>query len=434
MVPNVGEFATKERDATLVALTAVQTALSATSSGSLLDEIAWSREVEARFFEGGADALPEPTYEVDRAAFSAERTALERARDALEGEGPIHAFLLGVLGSSVDKLRLLEAIGTDAFGAVSRDIYGGSRTLFLGRSKLDLAQHLLERLSVHGWDRSRREAEPTITSEDLAARFEAKAAARRGLELRVVVDDTLTSKAIAGATRVRVRRGAMFSPWEADGLFRHEVETHAYSAQNGLAQRHMPFLRSGGPRSTETQEGLAVFAELHHGALATPRLRRLALRVKVVAMAEDGADFLEVYRYLERFEGLAPRDAFLDASRVFRGGDVRGRSVFTKDTVYISGLMRVYAFLSVFVRGGFRDECELVMAGRIDLDDVLALVRLDRMGLVVRPKLLPKWLREWDTLLPYFAFMSFVAGIDLAPVERSYEGLVVMAEDARRRG
>ena len=179
MVPNVGEFATKERDATLVALTAVQTALSATSSGSLLDEIAWSREVEARFFEGGADALPEPTYEVDRAAFSAERTALERARDALEGEGPIHAFLLGVLGSSVDKLRLLEAIGTDAFGAVSRDIYGGSRTLFLGRSKLDLAQHLLERLSVHGWDRSRREAEPTITSEDLAARFEAKAAARR---------------------------------------------------------------------------------------------------------------------------------------------------------------------------------------------------------------------------------------------------------------
>jgi hypothetical protein len=158
------------------------------------------------------------------------------------------------------------------------------------------------------------------------------------------------------------------------------------------------------------------------------------LRVKTVAMAEDGADFLDVYRYLIGTEGLAPKDAFLDASRIFRGGIVSGGSVFTKDTVYISGLMRVYAFLSVFVRGGFRDECELVMAGRIDLDDVLALVELSRMGLVTRPRFLPRWLREWDTLLPTFAFTSFLDGLDLTPVEHAYEDLVAHAEAARPRG
>ena len=412
----------------------VTQALTASKTGALLDELAWPREVEESFFANGATELPTPTYAIDHDGLS---HAIRVAREELariEGEGPIAELFRKTLETQIDKFRLLDAVGTRDFGHISYEIYGGAKSEFLGKTKLALAEHLLDRVREHGWDRARRESSSEIGADELAERFESRIAGKKGLELKVVVDPALTSKAIAGTTRVRIRDGATFQSWEAEGLYRHEIETHAYSAQNGLLQRDVPFLRTGGPRSTETQEGLAVFAELYHRALATPRLRRLALRVKMVAMAEDGADFLDVYRFLIGTEGLAPKDAFLDASRIFRGGIVSGGSVFTKDTVYISGLMRVYAFLSVFVRGGFRDECELVMAGRIDLDDVLALVELSRMGLVSRPRFLPRWLREWDTLLPTFAFTSFLDGLDLTPVEHAYEDLVAHAEAARPRG
>lgn len=411
----------------------VTQALTASKSGALLDELAWSREVEESFFASDARELPTPTYGVDHEGLGNAIRVASEALAKLDGEGAIADLLRKTLETQIDKFRLLDAVGTREFGRISYEIYGGAKSEFLGKTKLELAEHLLDRVREHGWDRARRESSSEIGADELAERFESRIAGKKGLDLKVLVDPALTSKAIAGTTRVRIRDGATFQSWEAEGLYRHEIETHAYSAQNGLLQKDVPFLRNGGPRATETQEGLAVFAELYHRALATPRLRRLALRVKMVAMAEDGADFLDVYRFLIGPEGLAPKDAFLDASRIFRGGIVAGGSVFTKDTVYISGLMRVYAFLSVFVRGGFRDECELVMAGRIDLDDVLALVELSRMGLVSRPRFLPRWLREWDTLLPTFAFTSFLDGLDLTPVEHAYEDLVAHAEAARPR-
>ena len=215
---------------------------------------------------------------------------------------------------------------------------------------------------------------------------------------------------------MRVRAAATFEPWEADGLYCHEVETHVFSARNGAAQPNAPFLRAGGPRTTATQEGLAVFGELYNHALAVPRLSRLAMRVKTVGMAEDGASFLDVYRYLEA-NGYQDHDAFLDAARVFRGGLCEGGSAFTKDACYLAGLLHVYAFLAAFVRGGFRDEVELLMVGRVALEDLVALMELRAMGLLERPKHRPRWLERWTTLLPYFAFASFLEK-EIDPRER----------------
>src|SRR5208283_5502655 len=185
------------------------------------------------------------------------------------------------------------------------------------------------------------------------------------------------------------------------------------------------------PRTTATQEGLAVFGELYNHALAVPRLSRLAMRVKTVGMAEDGASFLDVYRYLEA-NGYQDHDAFLDAARVFRGGLCEGGSAFTKDACYLAGLLHVYAFLAAFVRGGFRDEVELLMVGRVALEDLVALMELRAMGLLERPKHRPRWLERWTTLLPYFAFASFLEKeIDLASVSAHYRSAVELAA-ARR--
>jgi uncharacterized protein (TIGR02421 family) len=404
------------------------------SNGNLLEDLAWPREVEDAFFASSCTELPKPTYAVDLAALEAESARLRELASSIEGDEAVPTFLRAAVCSAVDRNRLLGAMGTKAFGEVSREIYGGARSTFFGlRAKnIDLADHLLERLRLHGWDEAEDKAPKKIGAEELAARLRDRLAAHRPkLDVEVLLDDRCTSKAIAGMTRVRIRPEATFEPWEADGLYVHEVETHTFTAQNGAAQELAPFLKAGGPRTTPTQEGLAVFAELHHHALATPRLERLAVRVKMVAMAEDGASFLDLYRWLTKERGVGRHDAFLDVARVCRGGLVTGGAPFTKDACYLAGLLHVYAFLSAFVRAGFRDEVEMLVAGRIALDDVVALVELRSMGLLSRPKHRPRWLEHWSTLLSYFAFASFMDEIELAPVEAHYRDLIALASAAR---
>ena len=406
-----------------------------TTKSNLLEEVAWSREVEEQFFATNARELPHVTYDVDRPALEAEIATLARAGAAIEGDGPIPDFLRNVLQSNVDRCRLLLAIGTKDFGRVSVEVYGGARTAFFGLPLTNegLAKHLLERLAVHGWDETAATDDPTLDAPAMV-RFLEERIAKRKAPVKVVLDPSCTSKAIAGMKRVRVRPDATFTSWEAEGLYRHEVETHAYTALNGAAQEHAALLRSGGPRSTPTQEGLAVFAELYHHALAVPRLRRLALRVKLVAMAEDGASFLDVFRVLTVEEGVEKRDAYLDTARIFRGGPPEGGGPFTKDACYLAGLVHVHAFLAAFVRAGFRDECEMIVCGRFALDDIAALVELRGMGLLARPKYRPRWLREWSTLLPYFAVSSFLGGVDLAPVTKRYADVIALASAARPPG
>lgn len=415
------------------ALDRVSSALaSIQTKANLLEEVAWSRVVEERFFESHATELPRVTYAVDRPALEAESVTLGAVQASIEGEEPIPRFLRGALQSNIDRNRLLLAIGTKEFGRISLEVYGGARTAFFGLplTNQDLAEHLLDRLAVHGWDEATATDDPTLDGPAMA-RFLEERIAKRKAPVKVVLDPACTSKAIAGMKRVRVRPDATFTSWEAEGLYRHEVETHAYTALNGAAQEHAALLRAGGPRSTPTQEGLAVFAELYHHALAMPRLRRLALRVKLVAMAEDGASFLDVYRVLVRDEGLEPRDAYLDAARIFRGGPPEGGGPFTKDACYLAGLVHVHAFLAAFVRAGFRDECEMIVCGRFALEDIAALVELRAMGVLARPKFRPRWLREWSTLLPYFAVSSFLGAVDLAPVAEQYAQAIRLANAAR---
>ena len=77
------------------------------------------------------------------------------------------------------------------------------------------------------------------------------------------------------------------------------------------------------------------------------------------------------------------------------------------------------------------------MAGRISLDDILALVQLQAMGLLERPRHRPRWLRRWNTLLPYFAFSSFIDEIQMRRVASHYEQVIQLASSiqgpARRR-
>ncbi|MBL8717159.1 MAG: DUF1704 domain-containing protein [Myxococcales bacterium] len=399
----------------------------------LLDALAWPREVEERFFEQGEQALPEPSYEIDRARAQANVIELEQLAMTLDVQDPVQHWLASQCRSYADGNRMILAIGTKRFSEISVDVFGGPRSRFdADTTNLDLARHLEQRiLGVEARIREKRRRkkgvlEPreadTLDAPAFAAEIEAMARGI-GLAVEVVVDDRVTAKVAAGTERVRVRKGARFHRWELEGLFVHEVETHALTAQNGAACAALPFLKSGGPRTTRHQEGLAVFAEFQAHALPVERMERIVRRVRLVAMAEDGADFLELYRFLVA-AGQAPREAYFDAQRICRGGLVQGGAPFTKDSAYLAGFMEVFNFLQVAVRGGAREEVELLACGRISLDDLVVLRTLRRAGLLEKPRRLPRWMQRWHTLVPFFAVSSFLAEIDLESVASRYHALL----------
>jgi hypothetical protein len=107
--------------------------------------------------------------------------------------------------------------------------------------------------------------------------------------VRVVLDPDLASKAIAGATRIRLRASARFSELDKAQLLQHEAFVHVGTALNGRAQPRLTSLSLGAPRTTQTQEGIAMLAELLTGSIDIQRLRLIALRVVAVQQALDGA-------------------------------------------------------------------------------------------------------------------------------------------------
>lgn len=413
----------------------VCTALCDKRKSRVLEAIAWPRETEERFFAAGEGRLPEIDYRIDHPALNDRIAELSRLEAELSGDAPVLSWLREWVAAHREGALLQKAAGTREFYLRSRALYGSARTPFFETSisNIDLANHLFERLRIHGWDEACDPEFKPLSADEFQAWLMHRIAERNPrMDIRVELDERITAKVVAGMSRVRVRPDAAFAPWEMEGLWHHEVETHALSAQNGAAQKSVRFLQSGGPRSTRTQEGLAIFSELYNRVLSIGRLERLAKRVRLVDMAENGANFLDLYRYL-REAGAEKRDAYMDAQRVCRGGLCEGGAPFTKDVCYLAGLLEVYAFLSAVIRGGFRDEVELIVCGRIALGDISVLAELRAMGVLSRPKFLPRWLLEWQTLLPYFAFTSFMDGIDLAPVEKHFHALIQIANAASPR-
>jgi hypothetical protein len=66
-------------------------------------------------------------------------------------------------------------------------------------------------------------------------------------------------------------------------------------------------------------------------------------------MALEGADFIELFKFFVD-AGQSEEESVKSAQRIFRGGAVKGGVVFTKDAVYLQGLMEVHTYLRVAIR------------------------------------------------------------------------------------
>jgi uncharacterized protein (TIGR02421 family) len=374
----------------------------------ILSTLSWPAAVEVRFLDrwrAGQPELPAPPPVVS----SVDDGDLAQVVAKADMQDPQEAFVARTADGYRRALAMLASAGTPDFSRHSRALYGGPDTPTApgGPTARDEAEHLLRATATIGAGHRER----TLTDEQ--ARDHLQAAVDRFFpDLPVVLDPDLVSLAAAGSKRIRLRGGRRWAPGHLDQLLQHEALVHSATKRNGRGQP-LGTLGLSSPRTTAVQEGLATLAELVTGSLDVRRLRRIALRVRMVDLASSGADFIEVFQSLLDL-GQDETEAFRTAMRVFRGGDVRGGVAFTKDVVYLSGLRQVHSFMLAALRAQRADLPAVLFAGRMTCGDALALAPLVADGTLRPAAVLTPWVANTDRLAAYLAWAAFGQGV--APV------------------
>ncbi|MBX2799902.1 MAG: flavohemoglobin expression-modulating QEGLA motif protein [Myxococcales bacterium] len=383
-----------------------RTLVRAARSVRVLGTLTWPASVEAPFLAAwrkGAPILPEPPpLEIDD--LDPLEAPLEHVARRADPEHPAGAFLVRTARGYLRALELLRTAGTPRFAEVSLELFGGpeDRIVRGAPSPLEEAEHLIEAAGSMACDPE----DGTLSAEEAATRLEQMAAPHFDEPLPVQLDPALGSLAAAGSKRVRLRDGVRYTEAQLEQLLQHEALVHSATKRNGRNQRWLRSLGLSSPRTAATQEGLATLAELITDTIDLLRLKRVALRVKAVHAALQGADFLDVFRLLLE-AGQPEVEAYRSTMRVFRGGDVRGGVAFTKDVVYLSGLREVHTFLLAAMREHRHDLPVTLFVGRLTPGDAVALAPLVQSGLLQPPAVVPPWVARRDHLAANLTWTEF---------------------------
>lgn len=223
------------------------------------------------------------------------------------------------------------------------------------------------------------------------------------LGLEVHIRDDVAGVMVSNG-HVLIAETVSVSPLRLGGLIAHEIDTHVLTYVNGSMQP-LTLLSAGLAGYEESQEGLALTAEVMVGGLTVGRLRQLAARVVAVDALIQGAAFPEVHRELVETHGYSAGGAFGITMRVFRAGGL------TKDAGYLRGLR---AMVEHSAGGAAIDD---LWMGKLDLADLPLVTRLKEQGLLAPPVLLPPFLADGDARARMIEFAETVGVHELIGAE-----------------
>lgn len=402
----------------------------------ILDAVKWDEEIRHAFFASNCRALPAVDAEyyarsplgVDPVAAREAFREIQRDVSSLLGRlNPVGQLMDRMCGEYLDVLDLLEVRGTPEFGRISTRLYGSASDAFHagGPSVADLSESIDE--ALRGIDEaSFLEVDVRdIPTEQAVVRLQARLDRvfdKPEARVRVTESDGILADAAAGADYIKLRKNALFSERDLRVLEAHEGWVHVATTLNGNSQPWCRFLSKGTPSTTITQEGLALLVELLSGTSHPARLRRVTDRVLGIALAENGANFVEVFDALQE-RGRTRDEAYTTTVRIFRGSHPSG-GPFTKDLAYHKGFVQVYSFMQLVVRRGRLDRIPLLFCGKLTLEDVGTLSDLVEQGLVSPPQFLPPPLADLTGLAAWLAYASFLNRIDLGQLEADYARLL----------
>ncbi|MEP1229152.1 MAG: flavohemoglobin expression-modulating QEGLA motif protein [Litorimonas sp.] len=386
----------------------------------ILSAVSWDNDLKVKFLKSGT--LPRPEYlHIDT---HTARDHIADARALIHGDHVVWAWLSRLAKKLETTANMIDVRGTPEFFNHSAELYGRpTRFMLDGKTRvLDMAQQMDQVLDGFNFDQLVVDGyETQLTSTKFVRALRPRLAEHFGKHApKVTVSSKLSSKASASSRRIRVRKSASFTERDIEQLLQHEALVHVATALNGKRQSNFPILGRAHAGTTEVQEGLAVFAEIISGAMDPARFRRLSARVLEIQSAIDGADFKEVYdSFTER--GIEPDQAFENTRRVFRGGVVTGGAPFTKDMVYLNGLLRVHNFMRTVVGLERADLIRILFVGKMDLEDLPALAQMASQGRIEPAQFMPSWAKDLRFLVSYMAYSSFLNQVKLPGFQSYYE-------------
>ena len=398
----------------------------------VLDLIKWPNEVFVNFRDSNFREPPTVGHEYydriplgfDPEAKKQQFREIERDIDSELGEGDAIGHILAESSRQYSKvIELLQNRGRLQFYELSRELYGSAHDRFAdGTTEVRHVAHdlydILTQLddSLLGPQPPRDIEAPQVVRElndRLAEVF------GDGV-IRVVLDDGIVADAAAGSDYIKIREGARFSRRDVRILEVHEGWAHVATSLNGQRQPVARWLAKGPPRVAATQEGLAALLELLTLASYPSRARRLNDRVLAVEKVESGANFLELFEWF-RTEGYDEETCFWNTQRVFRGGLIDGGAPFTKDIVYMKGIVSNFNFLQSAIAIGRPELIRWLFVGKVALEDVPVLAERAHEGIVRPPKFVPDFFEDLNGLAMWLAVTTFWGRLNNSAVMSHYE-------------
>jgi uncharacterized protein (TIGR02421 family) len=402
----------------------------------VLDALKWDAQVQEDFFKHKFKRLPnvDTAYYLDKNPIQFD--PLKKIEEFHEIERSIRRKLgqYSGVGSMMQRMcreysrvvEMLLARGTPRFTEISQELYGSSEDAFhIGAPTLkDLAtlvtsslDNIKDQVTTKADIKSFTSQETvTILMERLGNYFTDRD------PVRVELSDGIIADASAGADRIKIHDGLMFSEREIRVFEIHEGWVHLGTTLNGMAQPVCTFLSKGPPSSTITQEGLGIISEVFTFSSYPGRLKRLTNRITAVSMAESGADFLDVFNFY-RDAGLEESDCYLCASRVFRGSSPDG-GPFTKDLSYSKGFILIYNYVRLAVQRGLVNQIPLLFLGKTTLEDIHILADLLEENIVTPPKYVPPQFQDIAALSAWMCYSLFLNKLDLQRLATDFKAIL----------
>ncbi len=401
----------------------------------ILNALKWPNEIKEQFFKDKCKEMPQidsAVYqliplEFDPAAKTNEFYAIEREiRRRLGQFSGIGNIMLRMCREYREVIRLLQARGTEEFPKISQELYGSAQDAFYAGAPTlrDLAQMVTQTLEKSKLEPDALD-EKTFSSEEAVPYLGQKLNEYFGTPndpIRVKLSDNIVADASAGAEWIKLRNNANFTLRELGVLEVHEGWVHMGTTLNGMSQPVCTFLSKGPPSSTINQEGLAIIMEIFTFASSPKRVLALTHRVTAIDMVEQGANFLDIFRFY-RDAGFNEASSYYNAVRVFRGC-LPTQGPFTKDLSYSKGFMLIYNYIRLAIRNGLSHYIPLLFLGKTTLEDLSTLHDLIQENIVTPPKYLPPQFKDLAGLTSWMTYSLFLNRLSLENLTANYKGIL----------
>ncbi|HWV15207.1 MAG TPA: flavohemoglobin expression-modulating QEGLA motif protein [Cellvibrio sp.] len=400
----------------------------------ILDAIKWPAAMEEKFMAKGGLELPPlgaDFYQRQPLAFNPDSMyqSLKELKSDVRKQLGRGDSLGQILQATIDQyqivIEMLRNRGTDQFGHFSRMLYGSAQDKIRGDRKTlrQMGERLCQVFSLPAVEHLNRPYSNNISSSKAVAILRQRMDKYFGEGgVRVELSDDIVSDASAGGDCIKINRRANFSELDLQVLEVHEGWVHIGTTLNGREQPWATWLSVGSPRITAIQEGMAVLMETLTFSSFPQRARRISDRVVAVDLAEQGANFCEVYRhFLDR--GVNQHDSYRVTQRVFRGGTLSGGSVFSKDISYVKGFVENVNFIRSAIQSGVPEIIPMLFVGKVTLDDLPLLYERYLEGVIAAPKYLPPMFRDLNGLYVWFGFSSSMSVMNIGRVQQHFSKL-----------